>query len=121
MRFSLPLLKRKKTRRKQINRFSAYSAILIVMLIMPALLVIAVEYIQRGSLQATMEWVKHNHSLFYFNYTINLCLALLIYCIVGSLTLSLGVTSTLLFTISLISYFKSKMIGEPFVPWDVLL
>jgi phosphoglycerol transferase MdoB-like AlkP superfamily enzyme len=121
MRFSLPLRKRAKTRKKQLNKIGAYSAIFIAMLIMPALLVIGVEYIQRGTLHAAMDWMNHNHPLFYFNYMINLCLALLIYCILGSLTVSLGVTSFLLFTISLISYFKMKMIGEPFVPWDVLL
>ncbi|WP_258959208.1 LTA synthase family protein [Paenibacillus tyrfis] len=45
----------------------------------------------------------------------------LIYCIIGSLVLSAGISALLLSIVSLISYFKVKLIGEPFFPWDIFL
>ncbi|MBP1992416.1 LTA synthase family protein [Paenibacillus eucommiae] len=121
MRLTFPVPKQAIYGKLGNNRFQSYSMIIIALLIVPMLLVIAVEYIQRGSLSLTLDWVNLNHKLFFVNYLINFFVFLFIYCLLGSLVVSMGVTTMLMFLVSLINFFKIKLIGEPFFPWDVLL
>jgi phosphoglycerol transferase MdoB-like AlkP superfamily enzyme len=121
MRFSIPLRRRNSSVGSRKSRLFTYSFILMTILVLPALLVIGVELIQRGSLAQTFTWMSQQPKLFLLNYVINLFVFVFIYCLMGSLTFSMGITTLLLLTVSLISYFKSKLIGEPFFPWDVLL
>jgi phosphoglycerol transferase MdoB-like AlkP superfamily enzyme len=116
----LPRRKHGTTGKSKMN-IRTRSSILIALLVLPALFVIGVELIQRGSFLETMSWMKLHPNLFYFNYIINLFVFLFLYCLIGSLAISMGFTALVLFMIALISYFKVKMIGEPFFPWDLLL
>jgi phosphoglycerol transferase MdoB-like AlkP superfamily enzyme len=96
-----------------------YSLIAFILLIMPYLLTFGVELIQRHSIHETFLWMTNNSNLLTLNALLDLLLMLLIYCLVGSLIPSIALTSLLLSIGSMISYFKVKLIGVPFFPWDL--
>jgi phosphoglycerol transferase MdoB-like AlkP superfamily enzyme len=121
MWFSLSSARRTLRSQLQQKRFLTYSLILFTLIIVPMLLVIGVELIQRGSLHDTLDWAGQHDQLFFLNFVINFFVLLFIYCLLGSLVMAMGVTALLLFIVSLISFFKLKLIGEPFFPWDILL
>lgn len=85
------------------------------------LLAIAVEWMARGSLQEAWSWAGSNPGIFRLNLYLALSVLLVFYSLIGSLFPSLAVSAALLFLFALISYFKTKLIGEPFFPWDVIL
>jgi len=84
-------------------------------------LAVGVEFIQRGSFTNVFNWASANPSSFYLNVILDFFILLLIYCLLGSLMISVSVASLLLLVASLVSYYKIKLIGEPFMPWDILL
>ncbi|WP_245719787.1 LTA synthase family protein [Paenibacillus tianmuensis] len=79
------------------------------------------ELIGRGTVHETWTWLTANWKLFGLNALIVFLVFALIYCMIGSLVLSAGISALLLSIVSLISYFKVKLIGEPFFPWDIFL
>ncbi|MEC0212482.1 LTA synthase family protein [Paenibacillus ehimensis] len=79
------------------------------------------ELIGRGTVHETWTWLTANWKLFGLNALIVFLVFALIYCMIGSLVLSAGMSALLLSFVSLISYFKVKLIGEPFFPWDIFL
>jgi phosphoglycerol transferase MdoB-like AlkP superfamily enzyme len=85
------------------------------------LLSTGVEWIGRGSLQDALAWVTANKSIYYLNAAIVFLILILIYSATGSLFPSLALATALLSLVSLISFFKTKLIGEPFFPWDIVL
>lgn len=85
------------------------------------LLGIGVEWIARGSLYQAWEWIGSNREIFRLNYYLVFSVLLVLYSLIGSLFPSLALTTALLSLFSLISYFKTKLIGEPFFPWDIIL
>ncbi|WP_243767363.1 LTA synthase family protein [Paenibacillus agricola] len=68
-----------------------------------------------------MAWLLQNPMLFAMNAILDLLIFLLIYALAGALLPAVALTMLLLCTMSLISYFKLKLIGEPFFPWDIFL
>jgi len=84
-------------------------------------LAVGVEFIQRGSFTNVFNWASANPSSFYLNVILDFFILLLIYCLLGSLMISVSAASLLLLVASLVSYYKIKLIGEPFMPWDILL
>lgn len=82
---------------------------------------IGVEWIGRGSLPDALDWLKANPGIFLLNLLIVLSVVLLLYSVIGSLFLSLAAATTVLSVAALISFFKTKLIGEPFFPWDIVL
>ncbi|GAA3405819.1 LTA synthase family protein [Paenibacillus hodogayensis] len=91
------------------------------LLLFPVLLAFGVETIGRGTFTDAWMWIGANPALFAINALLYSFVFLFLYCLLGSLVPSAGVTALLMFTAALISYFKTKMIGEPFFPWDILL
>lgn len=89
--------------------------------VIPILLVLGAETIQRGSFEEAWDWALNQPSLFWLNALLYLCALTLVYCVIGSLVPSVAVTALLFGLMSLISFFKTKLIGEPFFPWDLLL
>ncbi|PYI51232.1 hypothetical protein DLM86_25790 [Paenibacillus flagellatus] len=85
------------------------------------LLVLGMEWIQRGTLEEALTWLFVNPSLFFLNAFIVFLALSAVYALVGSLIPSAAITALLVFVASMISYFKTKLIGEPFFPWDLLL
>ncbi|WP_426450784.1 LTA synthase family protein [Paenibacillus sp. S-38] len=79
------------------------------------------EFIQRGSWDATWEWISGNRYLFALNAVMTFLVFSLLYSLIGSLLPAVGVSTLLLMLVSMISYFKQKLIGEPFFPWDIFL
>lgn len=95
--------------------------IVLSLLIVPFLLVFGMELIQRGTVQDTWFWLAANPKLFAVNALLAFFVFLLIYCLIGSLILSIGSSTLLLMLMSLVSFFKQKLIGEPLFPWDIFL
>jgi len=96
-----------------------YGFIIFTLLITPCVLTFIVEFIQRKTIRATLHWMWSYSSLLTLNILITFLAALFIYCLIGSLIPSIAVTVLLFITGSLISYFKIKLIGVPFFPWDL--
>jgi phosphoglycerol transferase MdoB-like AlkP superfamily enzyme len=114
-------IRRKLSSRPEWPPAARYALIVLVLLAAPLALALAAEYIQRNSVSQTLAWVSHNTELFGLNALILLFILGVIYGLIGSLLPALGVTALLIFLASLINYFKLKLIGEPFFPWDIFL
>ncbi|UUZ91011.1 LTA synthase family protein [Paenibacillus sp. P25] len=95
--------------------------IVLACIAVPFILVFGVEFIQRGNFHETWAWLIQNPKLFMMNALLDLFVFLLIYVLAGSLIASFALTLLLLCTMSFVSYFKVKLIGEPFFPWDIFL
>ncbi|OXM84975.1 hypothetical protein CF651_18360 [Paenibacillus rigui] len=93
----------------------------ILLLAVPPLLLLGVELIQRGSWTDTVGWITQHRDLAIMNGTLDLLVLLVCYSLFGSLMTGVAVSALLLFLMALISYFKTKLIGEPFFPWDIFL
>lgn len=85
------------------------------------LLSIGVEWISRGSLPETLAWLTHSTHIFALNVLIGASALVLIYSLFGSLFLSIAAAGVLLSVVAFINYYKSKLVGEPFFPWDIIL
>jgi phosphoglycerol transferase MdoB-like AlkP superfamily enzyme len=114
------------TRPNKFNRIQQipalkYSLIVAALLVIPYLLTFGVELIQRRTMHDTFLWMNGNTNLLLLNLLIDFLVLLLIYCIMGSLIPSIAITSLLLFIASLVGYYKVKLIGVPFFPWDLKL
>ncbi|GAA4865921.1 LTA synthase family protein [Paenibacillus vulneris] len=103
------------------NRTLQYGLILTMLAIIPILLVFGVELLQRGSFQETWAWMVQNDKLVLMNALINLFVLVFFYSLFGAMMPGATVTALLLFIMALITYFKTKLIGEPFFPWDIFL
>ncbi|NOU95894.1 sulfatase-like hydrolase/transferase [Paenibacillus sp. LMG 31456] len=112
-------------RRKQagpaLNRLWSTFFIVLACAVVPLVLVFGVEFIQRGNLHETWAWLIQNPKLFTMNALLDLFVFLLIYALLGNLLPSVALSILLLCSMSFISYFKVKLIGEPFFPWDIFL
>ena len=115
----MPFKRMRKPSRIEQNPKLKYSLILAALLIAPYLLTFGVEFIQRRSIHDTLNWMTVNSSLLNLNVLIDFLIVVFVYCLIGSLIPSLALTSLLLVLGSLISYFKLKLIGVPFFPWDL--
>lgn len=114
------------TRQRKVYRIEKkpilmYSLIALILLVTPYLLTFVVEFIQRHSIHETWHWMTVNWNLVTLNVLLDLLLMLLIYSLVGSLVPSIALTALLLALGSMISYYKVKLIGVPFFPWDLKL
>ncbi|MFD0679644.1 MULTISPECIES: LTA synthase family protein [unclassified Paenibacillus] len=116
-----PLSKRRKKAGPGLNRLWSNFFIVLACAVVPLVLVFGVEFIQRGNLQETWTWLIQNPKLFTMNAFLDLFIFLLIYALLGGLLPSIAVSILLLCTMSFVSFFKVKLIGEPFFPWDIFL
>jgi phosphoglycerol transferase MdoB-like AlkP superfamily enzyme len=96
-----------------------YSLIVITLIAATYVLAFGVEFIQRRSVYETLHWMNGNANLLTLNILIDFLVMMFVYCLVGSLIPSIAITSLLLLTASLIGYFKVKLVGVPFFPWDL--
>lgn len=118
--------RRGKAREKRLSKWERnpaqkYAVVLIMLAVVSVLLVVGVEWIQRGSLAETAAWAVQNGKLLTMNALINLCVLVIFYMLFNSIMAGTAVTALLLFIMALITYFKTKLIGEPFFPWDIFL
>jgi hypothetical protein len=116
-------LKHLRTKLTSLERtnWTKYVLIAVILLFSSSFIIFGMEWLYRGSIHETAVWIMQHWPVFALNACLALFVLLLLYGLFGSLVMSVGLTAALLFTISLISYFKVKMIGEPFFPWDILL
>lgn len=84
-------------------------------------LCIGIEWMARGTFFEVHSWIDGNRSIFTLNAMLTFFLLLLFYGVIGSLLPAIAAATTLLSIGSLISFFKTRLIGEPFFPWDILL
>jgi phosphoglycerol transferase MdoB-like AlkP superfamily enzyme len=115
------VFKRRKLTGPSLKRPWGFLWTLFACIAVPLVLVFCVEFIQRGSLYEAWAWLVQNPKLFAMNALLNLFVFLFIYMLAGTLLPSVALTLLLLCTVSFISYFKVKLIGEPFFPWDIFL
>ena len=87
----------------------------------PALMIIGVEIMQKGSLDALMQWIAHYPNAFLLNYGIALVLLIFLWTIIGNLYISFGVYFFTSFLLALLNVYKIKFLGEPIFPWDIFL
>jgi phosphoglycerol transferase MdoB-like AlkP superfamily enzyme len=114
-------IKRRKHPGHKLKRPWSSFLILLACIAVPLILVFGVEFIQRGNLHETWAWLVQNPKLFAMNALLDFFVFLFIYMLAGTLLPSVALTLLLLCTVSFISYFKVKLIGEPFFPWDIFL
>jgi phosphoglycerol transferase MdoB-like AlkP superfamily enzyme len=105
----------------QIERKTAlnFSLILMALLFTPYLITFGVEFIQRRSIQGTWQWMTESVNLLTLNVLIDSLIIVALYCLINSLIPAIAISTMLFFTASVISYFKVKLIGIPFFPWDL--
>lgn len=84
-------------------------------------LCLGIEWMARGSFSEVLSWMDSNRSIFLLNGMLTFFLLLLFYGVIGSLLPAMAAATLLLSLGSLIGYFKTRLIGEPFFPWDILL
>jgi phosphoglycerol transferase MdoB-like AlkP superfamily enzyme len=84
-------------------------------------LCLGMEWMTRGSFTEVRSWMEGSRSIFLLNAMLTFFLLLLCYGMIGSLLPAMATATLLLSVGSLISYFKTRLIGEPFFPWDILL
>lgn len=107
--------------KKSSSRLGASISLVLFMIGLPILSVVGMEFLERGNLPETMQWMTGNQPLFLLNVGLTFCLLAFIYALVGSLAISGSIATLILGLMAIISYMKVKMIGEPFFPWDILL
>lgn len=103
------------------KRTTKYAIITAVLVLYPIMLAYGVETISRGSFADAWTWIAASPALFALNALLYAFLFLLVYCVLGSLLPSAGMSMAILFIAALITYFKTKLIGQPFYPWDIFL
>ncbi|TDF98553.1 LTA synthase family protein [Paenibacillus piri] len=113
--------KQRKKAGPALTRLWTYMIILIACAVIPLALVFGVEFIQRGNMNEAWMWLSSNPKLFVMNALLDFFVFLVIYALVGRLLPTIALSVLLLSVMSFISFFKLKLIGEPFFPWDIFL
>ncbi|WP_235941649.1 LTA synthase family protein [Paenibacillus puerhi] len=96
-------------------------ALCMAILVLPLLLAAGAEMLHRGSLSETWTWISLHPQLFALNGLLAMLVFLLLYAVCGAFSGAAALSAALLSLVALISYFKRKLIGEPFFPWDIFL
>ncbi|TVY10261.1 LTA synthase family protein [Paenibacillus cremeus] len=110
-----------KSSQSKYARAAHYFTIISALIVVPMLLVFGMELIQRGSIHETWGWVTANPKLFGLNAMLVMFVYTILYTVIGSLIPATGFSTLLMLVVSLVSYFKLKLIGEPLFPWDIFL
>ncbi|TBL80392.1 LTA synthase family protein [Paenibacillus thalictri] len=111
---------RKRTASLERNPLIKYAFILLVLIAAPFLLMFGMEFVQRGSITGTLGWISGNLPIASLNALLVLFLLLLLYSLLGSLFISVSLSTIVVGLMSLINYFKSSLVGQPFFPWDIM-
>lgn len=73
------------------KKFKKIVFLILCHIIPPAILIIVVEMMQKGSLDAVFHWIAHYPNAFLLNYGIALVLLLFLWTIIGNLYISFGI------------------------------
>ncbi|MCK9272131.1 LTA synthase family protein [Candidatus Gracilibacteria bacterium] len=92
----------------------------LVFLLIPFLLALLLEFIQKGSIELVFNLIKNNPVVFLFSYFITLLLFASFFFIIGP-NLGVGIFFITFFIFSLINHFKVIILGEPFYPVDIFV
>ncbi|MEK8131198.1 LTA synthase family protein [Paenibacillus filicis] len=114
---------RSRTRRARPSKTRAVHTIVLctAILVLSLLLAVGMELLHRGSLPETWAWISLHPQLFALNGLLAMLVLLLLYAICGAVSGAVALSAVILSLVALISYFKRKLIGEPFFPWDIFL
>ncbi|MBP1993907.1 LTA synthase family protein [Paenibacillus eucommiae] len=88
-------------------------------LVLPLILMMFTEFLNRGTIGETFGWAAENPPAFFLAYLIVLALYLLLIGATGYSRISFWVLGCLLFTFAAFSGSKLKAIGAPLYPWDI--
>lgn len=103
------------------NRTVRRLVLVLAFAVVPLALVFGMELIGRGSVAGTWNWMVTHPKLVLLNGMLQLCVLLVVYALLGTLFPAIGVVSAIMSLMTLINYFKTKLIGQPFFPWDLFL
>ncbi|MEV2866891.1 sulfatase-like hydrolase/transferase [Paenibacillus larvae] len=78
-----------------------------------------VEYLNRGSVYKTLDWVYQQPLELLLNYIMVLGLFLLFAALIGRTRIAFWILSGILLVVGLVSGIKFKMLGLPLLPWDI--
>jgi len=91
------------------------------LLALPLLLLGFFEYLCRGSIIATLVWMKNEPLLYLLNYLLILALLLLFIALFGRTWTGYSGLAAVLSLIGFVSGVKTSILGVPLMPWDVVL
>src|SRR5262245_26141542 len=86
---------------------------------LPFLLMLMVEFLERGSMQELYEWVINHPFSLLLAYFVTGSLYLFFIAVLGMSRLSFWLLSAILLPLGAISGSKLKAIGAPYYPWDL--
>ncbi|WP_438445256.1 LTA synthase family protein [Gorillibacterium sp. sgz5001074] len=92
-----------------------------VLFILGAWLTFLMEFLSRTSASATMHWSYGHIPAYLFNTVLLTGLLMLFTAVTGRTRWAYWIVFTLAFILSLISGVKMKILGVPFLPWDLVL
>ncbi|MEJ9207484.1 arylsulfatase, partial [Paenibacillus larvae] len=78
-----------------------------------------VEYLNRGSVYKTLDWVYQQPLELLLNYIMVLGLFLLFAALIGRTRIAFWILTGILLVVGLVSGIKFKMLGLPLLPWDI--
>ncbi|MDF2670860.1 MAG: sulfatase [Paenibacillus sp.] len=107
--------------RAQSSRLGLTAIKISVILIAALFLTVGIEHIQRGSFGNVVNWANSFPPSFYMNAFIICLVLLLLSSLVGSILAGVSISTLLLLLAALVSRYKSRLLGEPLMPWDLLL
>lgn len=87
----------------------------------PALMLIIIELINKRDIIQTVIWPFTAPIEFIVNYIIILCIFSVFTALLGRMNWSSPVSFIFLIILSLISFYKETMLGEPLFPWDIYM
>lgn len=92
-----------------------------VLFILGAWLVFLMEFLSRTSASATMQWSYQHIPAFLFNAVLLTGLLMLFSAVTGRTRWAYWIVFLIAFILSLVSGVKLKILGVPFLPWDLVL
>ncbi|MFF2153726.1 sulfatase-like hydrolase/transferase [Paenibacillus chitinolyticus] len=87
----------------------------------PLLLVVFIEFLNRGGVMAALSWVKHSPGEMVLNYLLTFCLFLVFTALTGRSRIAFWIVAAFMLICGLISGIKFKILGVPLLPWDLFL
>ena len=87
----------------------------------PFILSFLVEYLQRGTIADTWEWIQLKPNTFFVSYSIVALVFIGLYFLTSRTWCATLITGSVFLIGALINYFKMELRGDSFVPWDLRL
>jgi phosphoglycerol transferase MdoB-like AlkP superfamily enzyme len=91
------------------------------MALLPILLIVALEFMQRSTMESTLAWIMDNKGAFSISYFLVLAITIFLLSLTNSVMISIIFSSFIVVIIGLVNLSKYNILGQPFFPWDIFL